>query len=94
VASPDNCRLQIEVARDAAPVGGGSLPGAALPTAVLRLRHQQLPVEELARRLRTGAPRVFGRIHENELLLDLRSVLPGDDERIVAALQPPLLESL
>ena len=50
--------------------------------------------EELARRLRTGVPRVFGRIHEKALLLDLRSVLPGDDERIAAALQQLLLESL
>jgi L-seryl-tRNA(Ser) seleniumtransferase len=89
----ENGELQIEVARDAAPVGGGSLPGAELPTAVLRLRHRQLPVEELARGLRTGVPRVFGRIHDDELLLDLRSVLPADDERIVAALQqPPLLD--
>ena len=48
---------------------------------------------ELARRLRVGSPRVFGRIHENHLLLDLRSVLPGDDERIAAALQQPLLKN-
>ena len=90
----ENCKLQIEVARDSAPVGGGSLPGAALTTAVLRLRHLHIPAEELARRLRTGVPRVFGRIHEKALLLDLRSVLPGDDERIAAALQQLLLESL
>jgi L-seryl-tRNA(Ser) seleniumtransferase len=93
-SSVDDFKLKIEVAHDTAPVGGGSLPGAALPTAVLRLRHAQIPVEELARRLRTGATRVFGRIHENELLLDLRSVLPADDEQIVAAVRQLLLDCL
>jgi L-seryl-tRNA(Ser) seleniumtransferase len=88
-----NCKLQIEVGRDTAPVGGGSLPGAELPTAVLRLSHPHVTAEDLAHRLRVGTPRVFGRIHENSLLLDLRSILPGDDERIVAALRQPLLEN-
>src|SRR5262245_61382768 len=89
----DHSRLQIDVGRGVAPVGGGSLPGAELPTAVLRLSHPRLAAEALARGLRVGSPRVFGRIHENSLLLDLRSVLPGDDDQIVAALQQPLLES-
>ena len=35
--------------------------------------------------LRNGRPSVVGRIHEGRLLLDLRSVPPRDDERIVAA---------
>ena len=79
--------LSIEVARDNAPVGGGSLPGAELPTAVLRIRHSQQSADELVLGLRVGSPRVFGRIHENEVLLDLRSVMPPDDEQIVQALR-------
>lgn len=79
--------LSITVDRETAMVGGGSLPGATLPTAVLRLTHATLPVGDFARRLRLGTPRVFGRIRENEVLLDLRSVLPGDDGQIVAALR-------
>ena len=87
VALPaENCKLSIEVALDRAPVGGGSLPGAELPTAVLRIHHPHLTVDVLITRLRLGWPRVFGRIRENEVVLDLRSVLPRDDEQIVAAL--------
>jgi L-seryl-tRNA(Ser) seleniumtransferase len=78
--------IKIEVAKDTSPVGGGSLPGAELPTAVLRVKHSHLPAAELALRLRLGSPRVFGRVQENEVVLDLRSVLPQDDEQIVAAL--------
>jgi L-seryl-tRNA(Ser) seleniumtransferase len=83
----EKCKLQIEVGVDEAPVGGGSLPGASLPTAVLRLTHAEMTAEELSRRLRMGRPAVFGRIHENVVLLDLRSVLPGDDEQVAAALR-------
>jgi L-seryl-tRNA(Ser) seleniumtransferase len=78
--------LRIEVASDKAPIGGGSLPGAELQTAVLRIHHARLTAEELALALRLGSPCVFGRIHEDTVVLDLRSVLPDDDEQIVVAL--------
>jgi L-seryl-tRNA(Ser) seleniumtransferase len=87
VALPtEDCQLSIEVSMDTSPVGGGSLPGAELPTAVLRIKHRHLAADELALRLRLGPPRVFGRVQENEVVLDLRSVLPQNDQQIVAAL--------
>jgi L-seryl-tRNA(Ser) seleniumtransferase len=88
VAGPPARQLEltINVAQDQAPVGGGSLPGAELPTAVLRIRHSDLTAAELALRLRTGSHRVFGRVQDNDLVLDLRSVLPQDDDQLVAAL--------
>lgn len=77
---------QVTVARDTSPVGGGSLPGASLPTAVLKLRHAAASAEELARRLRVADPRVYGRVQQNEVILDLRSVIPADDGELVKAL--------
>jgi L-seryl-tRNA(Ser) seleniumtransferase len=62
-------------------VGGGSLPGETLPTALIALRGEQ-PVE-LARRLRKAATPVVARIRDDQVLLDLRTVL--DDEALVAA---------
>jgi L-seryl-tRNA(Ser) seleniumtransferase len=85
--STGDCKLKIEVTGDQSPVGGGSLPGAVLPTGVLRLRCAALTADELSRRLRLGPPRVFGRVHEGDVVLDLRSVLPRDDALIVAAVQ-------
>ena len=90
----EDCPLKIDVARDTSPVGGGSLPGAELPTAVLRIKHSHLAAGELALRLRLGSPRVFGRVQDNEVVLDLRSVLPQDDEQIVAALRAILCEGM
>ncbi len=75
----------IEVVATAATVGGGSLPGERLESFALALdpvRDRNGDVEDLARRLRLGAPAVFGRIEHDRLLLDLRTILPEDDERL------------
>jgi L-seryl-tRNA(Ser) seleniumtransferase len=79
--------LKIDVQQDTAPIGGGSLPGVALPTAVLSLTHADLTADELARRLRLGRIRVCGRIQQDRVLLDLRSVLVADDCAIIDALR-------
>ncbi len=86
-ASSGEIRLTMVVASDTALVGGGSLPDAVLATAVLRIAHSHLKADEIARRLRLGTPHVFPRIHEGHVVLDLRSVLPQDDENIVAAIK-------
>jgi L-seryl-tRNA(Ser) seleniumtransferase len=68
-----------------ATVGGGSLPGDTLPSAAIAV-----PTEHptrAARLLRTGSPGVVGRVHEGELLIDLRAVPPGQDATLVAALR-------
>lgn len=77
---PDGC-----VRDSAATVGGGSLPGDTLASVALAVPGAQ--PELLARRLRTGAPAVVGRVHAQTLLLDLRSVLPGQDAGLLAALR-------
>ncbi|MGH2557734.1 MAG: hypothetical protein ACRDJH_01610 [Thermomicrobiales bacterium] len=67
-----------------AAIGGGSLPGQTLASAALALVDSE--VEERARRLRLGNPPVFGRIEASRLILDLRSVLPEDDEHLLRAI--------
>ncbi len=44
------------------------------------------PPDELARQLRVGRPPVVGRIAEDELLLDVRTVQPDEDELLHEAL--------
>ena len=79
--------LEVELRQDTAVVGGGSLPGAELPTAVLSVTHREFSVEHLAATLRTGTIRLFTRVQHDRLLVDLRSVLPQDDSRIVLAMK-------
>ncbi|GAA4013494.1 L-seryl-tRNA(Sec) selenium transferase [Allokutzneria multivorans] len=62
-----------------AAVGGGGAPGVELPSAAV-----SLPVE-YAESLRLGEIAVVGRIERGRCLLDLRTVLPSDDELLLRA---------
>lgn len=63
-------------------VGGGSLPGECLPTTLLAL-HARHP-DALAAALRTGEPPVVARIADDRVVLDPRTVLPGEEEGLLA----------
>jgi L-seryl-tRNA(Ser) seleniumtransferase len=74
-----------------ATVGGGSLPGETLPSwAIVLSPAVGEGVDTLARRLRLGDPGVFGRIDQDRLVLDLRTVLPEDDEILLRSLRHSL----
>jgi L-seryl-tRNA(Ser) seleniumtransferase len=69
-------------------VGGGSLPGSTLPTRLVAIgRNGSMSasrVQALARKLRNSKEiPVIGRINEDVLLLDPRSVLPEEDEIVI-----------
>ncbi len=64
--------------------GGGSLPEQPLASYGLEIRG--LSVETLTRALRAQNPAVIGRIHQGGLLLDLRTLLPGEEELLRGAL--------
>jgi len=71
-------------------VGGGSLPGGTLPTKVVAIgggRGGKNLVQRLSRELRQGEVVVVGRISEDSLLLDPRSVLPEEDGLIISRLK-------
>ena len=72
----------------ASAVGGGTLPGETLPTAVLAL--PCAAPDALAARLRRQATPVVARIEDGELLLDPRTVLPGEGPALLAALAAAL----
>lgn len=59
-------------------VGGGSYPGAQVPTCLIGLRARALSPTQMAQRLRMSDPPVLSRIAGNRLLLDLRTVMPGE----------------
>jgi L-seryl-tRNA(Ser) seleniumtransferase len=74
-----------EVAPSESTVGGGSLPGERLVTTVLAIAPRRGGAADLLRRLREHEPPVIGRIVEERVLLDPRTVLPGEDEVVIAA---------
>ena len=76
-----------EVRESRSAVGGGSLPGETLPTWVLSLDCQDLGgADGVAGRLRQGRPPVIARIEDGRVVLDPRTVAPGEDSDLLAAL--------
>ena len=67
-------------------VGGGGAPGSALPTRPLRLTPRGGSAEHLATRLRALRPPIVTRIEHDCVMLDLRTVLPNQDDHLTAAL--------
>jgi L-seryl-tRNA(Ser) seleniumtransferase len=66
-------------------IGGGSAPGATIPTCLVSVESPTLSANALEELLRTQPVPIIGRIEEDRLVLDLRTVDPLDDERIASA---------
>ena len=78
-------RLEIEILESRSVLGGGSAPGATLPTRALAIR-SSVSVHDIQQGLRQWNPPIIARIESDRVLLDLRTVDPQDDETIIAAL--------
>ncbi|HSR36684.1 MAG TPA: L-seryl-tRNA(Sec) selenium transferase [Desulfurivibrionaceae bacterium] len=83
-------RCALSLARISSRVGGGSLPEMELPSCGVALVPRQMRVNEVERRLRAASVPVIGRIENDCLLLDMRTV--ADDE--IAPLAATLTEVL
>jgi L-seryl-tRNA(Ser) seleniumtransferase len=75
--------IEAKAVDSSASVGGGAFPTATIPSRAIALSGK---AQEVEKRLRLGEPAVLGRISEGNLLLDLRSVLPREDEALTAAI--------
>jgi L-seryl-tRNA(Ser) seleniumtransferase len=75
--------IEAKVAESSASVGGGAFPTAAIPSRAIVLSRNAQEIEE---KLRVGEPAVIGRIFEGNLLLDLRSVLPHEDDLLAESI--------
>jgi len=75
--------LEAEIRLGQSAVGGGTTPGLELPTWVVALRHPTRSADWLDGWLRQQKIPIVGRIENDHLLLDLRTVL-GDEDGVVA----------
>lgn len=80
-------RWSLHAADDDAAVGGGSLSGAAVPSAavVIACRDAREAVQ-LARALRLRALPVFVRVRGDEIRVNMTTIFPSQDEALIAAL--------
>ena len=80
-----NAIKDVNVVDDITYLGGGSVPTQAIPTCCLSIASENGSIDSLAAQLRSAKRSVVGRIHQDRLLLDLRSLLPAQDQLLLAA---------
>ena len=71
-------------------VGGGSMPSQTLPSFAVRLSGRTYGAQSVATKLRHADPPVIGRVQDEAVQLDVRTVLPRDEP----VLRQVLLEQL
>ena len=78
-----------EIVPSRAAIGGGSLPGETIESVALRLNCAALgkSAEDVLTSLREHDEPIIGRIEDDDILLDVRTVLPEQDRAIAYALQ-------
>ena len=75
--------LEVDVTPSVARSGGGTLPTQEIPSFAVRLGGTG--PETLAEELRSADPPIIGRVREGRLWLDVRTLLPGDEEAVIGA---------
>jgi len=77
----------VRVDESDASVGGGAFPTARIASIALSIGGDATTIE---RRLREGDPTVVARVRDGRVLLDLRTIFPAEDERVVTAIRAAL----
>jgi L-seryl-tRNA(Ser) seleniumtransferase len=86
-ATGNRANLQTTIVPSTAYVGSGSLPTEVIPSVSVHLSVPGLGASELVRRLRLDQACVFGRIENDEVLLDMRTIADEQVPLIAAALK-------
>ena len=79
-----------EVVETSSTVGGGSLPEETQPSRGIAIEQSAGTPAAVGARLRRAQPPVIGRILEGRIALDLRAILPEDDEPLARSVTSAL----
>jgi len=89
----ESLNSQVAVVKALSAIGGGSLPGETLPSWAISIDRGDMNggAEALAKRLRESDPPVLGRIEEEKVLLDPRTVLPEEEDALLQVVSEVLV---
>jgi L-seryl-tRNA(Ser) seleniumtransferase len=90
VAAVAGLPVVARVGESKAQIGGGSLPGSAIPSVSLDLTPHNVELQAFAARLRLASPPVIGYLSAGRYRLDLRTVFPRQDAEMVQAIRAAL----
>lgn len=69
-----SAQYRIQITEDEGMIGGGSAPNVVLPNVVLEVTHERFSAYRLAESLRRGELPIVARIHNDKLILDVRTI--------------------
>jgi len=78
-------KLNVEVVATRSVIGGGSAPGATLPSRAVAVSSAEMGADEIARRLREWETPIIARVEDGKVLLDLRTAEPEQDQVVLRA---------
>ena len=79
--------VKVSIGHGKARTGGGALPKLSVPSVTIDLFPKGQSLAEFAADLRTSTPPVIGYIAENQFKLDLRTIFPQQDDRVISAIR-------
>lgn len=72
-------------------IGGGSLPGKTMPTFLVDI-YLEKNIEQLDKRLRMSYPAVLGRVKDNHIYFDPRTIEPQYDKKLIEIISAAFYE--
>jgi len=79
--------INARVAEDVSATGGGSMPDLQIRTFCLAVTSPRLSPDRISYLLRQNEPPIIARISNDEVLLDMRTLLDGEEEVVFQALK-------
>jgi L-seryl-tRNA(Ser) seleniumtransferase len=86
----DKTIAEFTVEKGVSAVGGGAMPAAELFTAVIAVSPRNISAGELQAALRRGEPAVMGRVQEDRLILDIRTISDSEFQLLAEAVAQAL----
>ena len=74
-------------------IGGGALPRSSIESIAIAFRSRKLSPDEIARRARNAVPPLVGHVANGAFRIDLRTILPAQDEQVASTLAAALQNS-
>ncbi|MDF2606545.1 MAG: L-seryl-tRNA(Sec) selenium transferase [Bacillales bacterium] len=74
------------IKEDVSEIGGGTMPGTTIPTYVVEINHDEFSTSLINRKLHENEVSIIGRIQNDKLIFDFRTVDVDDIQTIIKAL--------
>ena len=78
--------LSLSLEKQLSQIGGGALPEVGVPTCAIAVRSSVLGESSIERILREGSVAVLARVEKEAVYIDLRTVLPEEEQIVEEAL--------